>query len=343
MGRILSLPTSTSTKFRTDRRMYFNAGSYTFVVPDGVYELFGVVIGAGGGGDGGFYGNGGAGGGYASGVLPVTPGQSLAVIVGSGGLGSGGSPQAGTSSSLGSFLTATGGGGANYGSWTNATVGTGSTSGVTSAFTSSGGTCIANANSFRSGGGGSSGTPFGNGKNAIVAGANYSATGGAGWGTNQLTPTYAQYMGQGGGGMKSSGAESNVTTPRLAKGGDGNFTSGGDTSAPDGKTIGVLTGTAIWWFPWEGDGSGGVGSGGNGTAATNGGNGGFGSGGGTGVGSPAVGGSGGFGGGGGSVTGSSSGLSTVVAGNGGVGGGGAGCHVGATGGNGGNGCVLIYW
>lgn len=88
----------------------------TFTVPSGVTQVRVLCVGGGGGGASGHQGGGGSG--YVqTGTFSVTPGQSIAVTVGSGGNGAiavnstndiiGISP--GTSSSFGSLLTANGG------------------------------------------------------------------------------------------------------------------------------------------------------------------------------------------------------------------------------------------
>ncbi|MEQ6355907.1 glycine-rich domain-containing protein [Lysinibacillus sp. M3] len=70
-------------------------GSYAWTVPKGIYSVLVVLIGGGGGG-GGFYtfasGGGNAGGGGGSGgtlvdMIAVTPGESINIQVGTGGLG----------------------------------------------------------------------------------------------------------------------------------------------------------------------------------------------------------------------------------------------------------------
>ena len=71
---------------------YTTAGTYSFVVPNGIYSLTSTIVGAGGGG-GGFYGNGdnhaggggGSGGFYSGQAIAVTPGETLTVVVGAGG------------------------------------------------------------------------------------------------------------------------------------------------------------------------------------------------------------------------------------------------------------------
>lgn len=71
---------------------YTTAGSYSFVVPNGVYSLTATIVGGGGGG-GGFFGSGdthaggggGSGGYYSNQSVAVTPGETLTLTVGAGG------------------------------------------------------------------------------------------------------------------------------------------------------------------------------------------------------------------------------------------------------------------
>lgn len=91
--------------------------SGSFTVPDDVYRVKARVWGGGGGAGGSLgasgAGSGGGGAGYAEGIIEVTPGQVIAVTVGSGGAGGAATPtngQDGGSSSFGGFISATGGG-----------------------------------------------------------------------------------------------------------------------------------------------------------------------------------------------------------------------------------------
>jgi len=98
------------------------ASSSSFTVPAGVTSAKVRVIGGGGGGGGNTTqggGGGGGGGGYAEMVVSVTPGQTIAITVGSGGAGgsnasgtaTGNNGQAGGTSSFGSVVAASGGSG----------------------------------------------------------------------------------------------------------------------------------------------------------------------------------------------------------------------------------------
>ena len=80
-----------------------SATTYNFVVPNGVYSIAAVLVGGGGGGQGTpgccSHGGGGGGGALAYGNnIPVTPGETLTVKVGSG--GSGGAKPASLSNSV---------------------------------------------------------------------------------------------------------------------------------------------------------------------------------------------------------------------------------------------------
>jgi len=107
---------------------YSVPGTYTFVVPDGVYKVYGICIG-GGGGAGGLgitssgssrpAGAGGAGG-FSEGWFDVLPEQEVVITVGAGGAGGAGvsnttpntygqNGSTGGTSSIGGIMSATGG------------------------------------------------------------------------------------------------------------------------------------------------------------------------------------------------------------------------------------------
>ncbi|MFD2677989.1 phage tail protein [Camelimonas lactis] len=131
--RLMVLPTRLG-----GQSIYGTAGSYSFVVPDGVTQVEVEVWGAGGGsgaclGLTNICGSTGGGGGYARKTIKgLTPGSSVAVTIGTGGTGGVASPfaqpGAGGSSSFGAYVSATGGGSGQ------------SASGVLPTFAGSGGT-----------------------------------------------------------------------------------------------------------------------------------------------------------------------------------------------------------
>ncbi|WP_417436613.1 DUF2793 domain-containing protein [Hoeflea sp.] len=89
--------------------------SGTFIVPEGVSFVRASVRGGGGGGGGATAaasaGGGGGGAEYRSGWFAVTPGDAIAVTIGSGGAGGVTDGTAGGASSFGPFVTANGGAG----------------------------------------------------------------------------------------------------------------------------------------------------------------------------------------------------------------------------------------
>ncbi|WP_254221799.1 hypothetical protein [Burkholderia multivorans] len=108
---------------------YTTPGTYNFTVPANVYFVYGKVRAGGGAGgkadNTNGLGGGGGGGGYCEGMIPVTPGQVLAITVGAGGAPTSGSGNPGGSSSIGSYLTASGGLGGGYGNGTSGNGGLG--------------------------------------------------------------------------------------------------------------------------------------------------------------------------------------------------------------------------
>jgi|GEM_PF-5492975 len=114
---------------------YTSAGTYSFVVPANVTNIWVRVVGAGGGGAGsiaGLSGGGGGAGGYTENWVSVTPGQNISLVVGAGGAGGlGGSTnsggQGGTSTFNGTLSASGGAGGVS-----KTAPGPGGTNGVTS-------------------------------------------------------------------------------------------------------------------------------------------------------------------------------------------------------------------
>jgi hypothetical protein len=374
MGRSISQPTSVAGSsatpdFRNGRRLFFTPGTRSFTVPIGVTQLYALVIGGGSsavayypqnyGYYTGIWVHAGAGGGYAEGVINVTPGESLAVTVGDGGVFNSGNfnsqlGAAGGTSSVGTYLTATGGAAANGSSYYSPPLGgTGSTSGVTSPFVASGGS--GGSSLYTNGdapGGGASGSPYGNGGNGSHSNANGNtgAGGGGGWGGNQPAVDAAFSSCSGGSVCRPGSFKSGQI---VAPGAAGFFlpsitpNESQNNTYIDGTTTNLVTGLGNWWFLTDADGNGGAGGGRTSSyTGSRGLNGGFGSGGGSGSSSFGCG-NGGFGGGGGGLSAGGQ-QNQSIAGAGGVGGGGGSCGS-LTGsyfhvvGRGGDGCAIIYW
>lgn len=116
--------------------IYFTStGLHSWIVPDGWTKVRAKVWAGGGGGGGSSSatgGDGAAGGGYGEGIYNVTPGDTISVVVGAGGIpgtSAGTTGASGGMSSFGAFLTATGG----QGGWGSQTPGPAPAKGGTSA------------------------------------------------------------------------------------------------------------------------------------------------------------------------------------------------------------------
>lgn len=251
---------------------YTTAGTYSWVVPTGVTSVAAVAIGAGGGARGGTSCRSGGGGGlaYVNGIS-VTPGETLTVTVGAGGVGSNGtgSTTDGGNSTLKrgcTTLVGAGGGKGTPGGYVGGApiVGTGGTGGT---------------GAFKYGGGGAGGYS-GNGGAGSDFNANGAAgAGGGGGGGGSLWVVSAPcsttlYSGSGGGGgtgiygAGSSGAggcKGYACSPSyIVVGGAG----GGGGSASTGTGTNGTAG-GLQWFPsimYNGNGgAGGLFGGGGGT------------------------------------------------------------------------------
>lgn len=183
--------------------------SGSFTVPDGVTEIFVSGCGGGGGGGGGAGssssagpGGGGGGGAGRSAVkerFTVTPGQVIAVTIGtagSGGSGSttnGGNGSAGGSTSLAGLISLSGGGGGNGG---NGSTGSGGDGGAPGGQWGTDAQIPSTGGNGGSGGSGPFGTGGGGGRGGLSAGTTVSGTiafgfgaGGAGGGSNYSSTT----------------------------------------------------------------------------------------------------------------------------------------------------------
>lgn len=208
----------------------------TWVVPDHVDRIYVTAVGGGGGGGGGSLqagGNGAGSGEYvSSSILPVTPGETVTIVVGTGGAGGAGAPQssgsytdaaslgtAGSSSSVtspsGGNVTVSGGSPAGFstlptgGGAAGAVNGTaGSAGSNVGAYTGGAGGTSPSTN-YAAGGGGGSASQLGNG----AAGANGPSFAGNGTGSSAAANT-----GAGGGG--GSGPY-NISSYKAGDGGAG--------------------------------------------------------------------------------------------------------------------------
>lgn len=143
-------------------RTYATAGTYNFVVPDGIANLRVRVWGGGAPGAASW---GGSGGGFSfKTIYGVTSGSTIVVTVGVNGSGT----TSGGTSSFGSYCSATGG------TYASTTAGTGTGGDINY----SGGTIFNNANA----GGGGCGNLFGNGGNGAPSGATNGTSGASGGG-----------------------------------------------------------------------------------------------------------------------------------------------------------------
>ncbi len=257
---------------------YVNTGTYNFIVPAGVTEVSAVCVG-GGGGSGGTGSNrgggGGGGGGLAYGTFTVTPGETLTVSVGVGGL-------SGTSNSaMGSvggesyirrnattLLSGGGGGGGRNGS-SSATGGTssgterdgGGTGGAGGrySYNNAGGAGGGGAGYSGNGGGGAYGNSNGGGGNGSGGGGgggstNSSNCGGGGGvglygeGTSGIKPSSTGQPGTGGSGG-TNGSVGNYSSHGGVCGGGGGADDDDFNSGTSGNGDGGKGGVRIIWSP----------------------------------------------------------------------------------------------
>lgn len=269
-GLQLHIDSALSTKTETapvGQQAYTSAGTNTFTVPAGCTSISAVCIGGGGGGAGSDgqprnQGNtGGGGGALAYGTIPVTPGETLTVTVGSGGnAGANGGGAGGTGGdttiSRGATVLIRGGGGGG-GTYRGTAGGSAGTRTYDASVTSTGGgdggaggTCstAGGSNVGASGGGGAGGYSAaggvgGNGgASGAVATAGSASTGGGGGGGGGMTGgNTATHSGSGGGvGILGAGANGTAGTvgSSTVNGGGG----GGGSSGATGGTAGAAGG-----------------------------------------------------------------------------------------------------
>jgi hypothetical protein len=238
--------TPTSETAAVGQQAYTTAGTYTFTVPGGVTSISAVCIGGGGGGGGSEDsdepGGGGGGGALAyQSSIAVTPGESLTVVVGAGGVsgnpsGNGGAGgQSRIHRSETNLVAANGGGGGNHGrNSTTAAAGGTVVTGTGGAGGSGGAPNGARTSSNGSGGGGAGGYSGAGGNGAEWDGAPAATAGAGGGGGGGGFGTGNTTRGGGGVGILGSGANGAAGGSNTSGGGG----SGGATGTFAGGAYG---------------------------------------------------------------------------------------------------------
>lgn len=238
---------------------YTTAGTYTFVVPTGVYSISAVLVGGGAAAIQPTTAQASSGGGGGGGLryinsLPVTPGESITVTVGAGGnpgavgvAGPGGTSslargaailvQATGGQSAGVNVDGAGGSGTSLGAGPyGGTIGGGD-----------GGVGGRRSNQYYSGGGGGAGGYSGNGGqgywfiNNSTSGDATNAASGSGGGGGGTAGAYDNAGGGGGVGLNgigSDGVAGNPATPTAATGGSGGASGNVPNNAQPNSTSG---------------------------------------------------------------------------------------------------------
>ena len=237
------------------QQAYTSPGTFTFTVPDGCTSISAVAIGAGGGGAGGDGGRvqantGGGGGALCYGTIAVTAGESLTIVVGTGGAaGNGNDGSNGGNSTISRGVTAllTAGGGQG-GPERSIPSGPGGTYTIDASVTNSGGGnggaggAGSDTVSGGSGGGGAGGYSGAGGTGGPYTGSGATAgAGGGGGGGSGYPGTGATIAGSGGGtGILGSGSNGTAGTGSVGGGGGGGSsgTAGSTNSTTGGGNYG---------------------------------------------------------------------------------------------------------
>ena len=209
--------------------IYSVPGTYLFTVPNPVTSIAACIFGGGGGGGSGIAGissgNGGGGGGYCEGIISVTPGETITIIVGEGGV----QDTSGESSSVGDLIAYGGGaGGTNLsGSWGSIGNSGSGSGGIINRSGGLGGQAPSQTNGGGGGGGAAGFSRAGSSASGLIGG-----NGSAGIGATDVDTTggsirISNFFREGGGG--ASGNSIN------ALGTNGGFPGGGGSGASDGS------------------------------------------------------------------------------------------------------------
>jgi hypothetical protein len=153
-GQWIAIPGFVPTTGKTKVTFGYTGGNQSWTVPAGVTAIYAKIWGAGGGGShsGWSFGSPGGGGGHSRGIVTVTPGQTIAIVVGGGGRAQdgysayGGGGVRSTSNSYGS-------GGGGYSAIFDTTISSGNEL-IVAGGGGGGGASRANAGNFGGGGGG---------------------------------------------------------------------------------------------------------------------------------------------------------------------------------------------
>lgn len=254
----VSATTYTATAATTKGQQSFTS-SGAFTIPAGVRSIDVFCVGGGGGGAGGDKGGtkyaagGGGGGGYTATqkAIPVTPGQQISIVVGSGGSG-GASMTSGTDGGTSyvtisgtNYCTANGGKKAAItpgGAGGSGGGGAGSTAGYNGGNGGSDGSYGATGDPYGYGGSGQKTTTraYGESSNTLYAG------GGGGGGNGQYTNTNRGYGGAGGGGNGSDAMGNLGSNGTAGTGGGG----GGGYQYGSAGGSGFAGGSGICLIRW---------------------------------------------------------------------------------------------
>lgn len=242
---ILGSITASSTTYAT-------AGTFTYKVSTNACTVDVAAWGGGGSGFDGSNSGGGAGGGggaFASSTITVTPGTSITIVVGAGGVGS--AANGASSTYNGTTVVADAGGGGKDAATTGGIAGLASLStGITKKDGGIGG--IGNGGDDSGGGGGGAGGPHGNGGRGADASATAGGGGGGGNGGNAGVGTSGGSSTNGGAGGNGGNGGVCAVGANNANGGGG---SGGADQAGTACTAGAPgggAGGAETTGPWNG-------------------------------------------------------------------------------------------
>lgn len=212
-------------------------GTYSWTVPESITNISAVCVGGGGNNSTSSRFGGGGGGLRYINNLPVTPGETLNLVIGSS--------QQNSSINRASNVLVFAGGGTNITGGTGSTIGTGPFGGTIGG--GNGGSGGGSGSSFAGGGGGGAGGYSGNGGNAGAAGSSGTtgttagldgSGGGGGGGGGSAVFSGGNSRGGGGGGVGIRGQGTSGTGGVAAPGGGGSGNFGGGGGGGSGGTGG---------------------------------------------------------------------------------------------------------